>query len=227
MSGRSTYFNENYFESIDTEDKAYWLGFIAADGCVYTFKRSQSSPTSPARRKLSIQLQDSDASHLQKFLDCMNSRHSVYHLNRFSTETKTACISIQSEKLCEDLKKYGIVERKTHILEPYILPNDLAKHYWRGYIDGDGSVFCDSLDRWFIAINANLSVCDAYVDYVSNQLGVEYSKIARVRHGITTYSVTYYKYKARDVSKLLYNDANIFLDFKKRKVDRLIKSLEN
>jgi hypothetical protein len=27
-------FNEDYFESIDTEDKAYFLGFIVADGSV-------------------------------------------------------------------------------------------------------------------------------------------------------------------------------------------------
>ena len=27
-------FDENYFESIDTEDKAYFLGFIVADGSV-------------------------------------------------------------------------------------------------------------------------------------------------------------------------------------------------
>lgn len=28
-------FNENYFNEIDCADKAYLLGFICADGCLY------------------------------------------------------------------------------------------------------------------------------------------------------------------------------------------------
>jgi len=33
FKGRS--YNINYFENIDSEDKAYWLGFIQADGCLW------------------------------------------------------------------------------------------------------------------------------------------------------------------------------------------------
>ena len=34
MGGPKYNFNEDYFEKIDTEDKAYFLGFIVADGCI-------------------------------------------------------------------------------------------------------------------------------------------------------------------------------------------------
>ena len=31
---RKHFFNENYFENIDTEEKYYWLGVVSADGCI-------------------------------------------------------------------------------------------------------------------------------------------------------------------------------------------------
>lgn len=44
-------FDENFFENIDTEEKAYWLGFIYADGAVF-------------KRTLSIRLSTKDIHHL-------------------------------------------------------------------------------------------------------------------------------------------------------------------
>ena len=52
--------NEAFFEIIDSEEKAYWLGFIAADGCVY-------------RRTLSINLNIKDKAHLEKLIAILNS----------------------------------------------------------------------------------------------------------------------------------------------------------
>ena len=57
---RKHFFNENYFEVIDSEDKAYWLGFISADGCV-----AKSSKYNSYRLQIAISSIDSD--HLNKF----------------------------------------------------------------------------------------------------------------------------------------------------------------
>ena len=51
--------NENFFETIDTEDKAYWLGFIYADGYITKSKTGQHN--------LGIKLSIKDLAHLQKF----------------------------------------------------------------------------------------------------------------------------------------------------------------
>ena len=32
--------NKDYFKNIDNEEKAYWLGFIAADGCIYKMSKT-------------------------------------------------------------------------------------------------------------------------------------------------------------------------------------------
>ena len=36
--------NHDFFESINTEERAYWLGFISADGCIserYNYKNNK------------------------------------------------------------------------------------------------------------------------------------------------------------------------------------------
>ena len=55
--------NEHFFDDVDNEIKAYWLGFIAADGYV----------TDTPRKTVSIQLALKDHNHLQNFLDAVQS----------------------------------------------------------------------------------------------------------------------------------------------------------
>lgn len=52
------------FKNIDSVEKAYWLGFIAADGCVYTREKNST---------IRIQLSVIDKTHLEKFRNFMNS----------------------------------------------------------------------------------------------------------------------------------------------------------
>lgn len=64
--------NYTFFDSIDCEEKAYWLGFILADGCVRTKKRTQtlqSGEVSTIKKGsgLEICLQEKDKKHLEKF----------------------------------------------------------------------------------------------------------------------------------------------------------------
>ena len=49
-------FNRNFFSKINTQEKAYWLGFMYADGC-----------NQPEFTRASIQLAISDIDHLKKF----------------------------------------------------------------------------------------------------------------------------------------------------------------
>lgn len=47
-------FNENYFDVIDTSEKAYWLGFLYADGAV----------SSGSKNTVELSLKASDVKHL-------------------------------------------------------------------------------------------------------------------------------------------------------------------
>lgn len=71
LNGHRSYvynFNHNYFETIDTPDKAYFLGLLAADGCVY--KRNNKGK-SQSMIKLTLQKEDMDI--LALFNRCVGS----------------------------------------------------------------------------------------------------------------------------------------------------------
>lgn len=117
--------NENIFEIIDTEEKAYWLGFFYADGYVGD------------DNTIEVSLKSSDLNHLIKLKEFLNWSGEVY-----CNEVRCR-LSFRSKKMKEDLIKLGCVPRKSLILTfpTYdIVPLHLMKHFIRGYVDGDGSI---------------------------------------------------------------------------------------
>lgn len=138
---RKHFFDENYFERIDTEYKAYWLGFISADGCIVKTGKYNSY-------RLCINLGIIDEEHLLKFLNCVNAKD--VHIQHFTNYkgfsnkngTKTSRIVLNSFKLCKDLSKYYVNERKSYSIQFPNIDDNMIKHYLRGFIDGDGSYYC-------------------------------------------------------------------------------------
>ena len=128
-NGRKYIFNENYFEDINTEEQAYWLGFLAADGRIN-------------RRTLKINLNIRDKKHLEKFATTLNSNLIVKEIpgTSYGEGTAMASLEINSIKMVADLAKYGVIPNKSLILKPPILPPELERHWIRGYLDGDGSI---------------------------------------------------------------------------------------
>ncbi|MBC7929650.1 MAG: hypothetical protein H7Z38_03690 [Rubrivivax sp.] len=129
--------NLTYFETIDSPDKAYFLGFIAADGCI---RRPLHGPLT-----LAIRISSKDEEVLVKFLKCLKSDMPVSR-SRYKTPWKgvvkeASFVNVISEKICGDLAKHNIVERKTENYEPVFLPDSLMPHFTRGYFDGDGTVY--------------------------------------------------------------------------------------
>lgn len=117
--------NESFFNSIDSEKKAYWLGFMAADGCVRKTKHGQYHTT--------LLLAEKDKDHLEKFRTDIGSSHKLQIRNG----RVSVCIS--RKRFYDDLSKNGVVPNKTFKLEyPIWLPMKLRRHWVRGYFDGDG-----------------------------------------------------------------------------------------
>lgn len=123
--------NEDFFDKIDTEEKAYWLGFIAADGCVYCAKN--------VCKRLIIALNRGDRGHLQKFLDAIESNHPIVDKIGYKN-TQESWITICSAKMFRDLNNVGITPAKSQTAIAWNGPSDLMQHYWRGVMDGDGFI---------------------------------------------------------------------------------------
>lgn len=133
---RKTYdYDESYFSTIDTPDKAYWLGFVYADG--FITKHANGSPV------FGITLAEDEP--LEKIKKAMksNKRIGVYKkTNGYSDKSIEYKLAFCSNQLVSDLEKWGCVENKTFKLKfPDFLNEDLIPHFIRGYFDGDGSVY--------------------------------------------------------------------------------------
>lgn len=130
--------NDNFFDTIDTPSKAYWLGFFYADGYI-----------SDTRNTIDLCLKESDKEHLNKFKNELNSNHkiSIKSSTLKGEKFNSYRISIRSKKLNEDLKKHGCINSKSLICTFPDIDDNLLTHFIRGYFDGDGCIYFDKRSK--------------------------------------------------------------------------------
>ena len=129
--------NFNYFETIDTPEKAYWLGFIFADGCVSPKRIGQGGAC------LKIRLHPKDREHLEKFVSCLEGNFEIKERINSGYSEGQPCIDLEinSHKMVSDLISQGVLPVKSPILKPPSLKPELEMDFIRGYFDGDGSIY--------------------------------------------------------------------------------------
>src|SRR3990167_3385965 len=212
--------NEDYFSNIDTEDKAYWVGFISADGYI--------SKTGT----LWIGLKGEDKPHLEKFKKDVGSGHTVKERDIYLKTTgkyyPTAYLTFGCRKLTNDLINIGVGNKKSFTLEPCkFIPDDLLKHYWRGLVDGDGCIYKKDQTHFNTGLCGTKQIIDGYVDYIKKTLGdisLVVSSDPEKNNG-NFYKVEFNSnITAKKVCSLLYENANIFLDRKKILAEDCIKN---
>ena len=157
------YCNEYFFKDIDTYEKAYWLGFIMADGCVYTRKNNKN-----AQSWLIITLQYADINHLVKFNNAICGNYPIHE--KTGKNGKQYCsICIVSDIMTEDLRKYGCTERKTWSVRLPKLDSDfLMFGFLNGYFDGDGSIiktFEKGIYRYQLSVYGNKMFINDIFEY--------------------------------------------------------------
>lgn len=122
-SNRKYAVNEQYFDVIDSEEKAYWLGFIFADG--YN-----------SNDELTINLSVKDVSHLEHFKKALAADNPIAH-----KENAKVSFRVASRHMCTSLSMLNCVRNKTFTLEPPNLASDMIPHFVRGFFDGDGCIY--------------------------------------------------------------------------------------
>ena len=133
-------FVDNYFENIDTEGKAYFLGLIYSDGNVREHNGGYF---------INLELKREDRYILEKLASELKCGNKIYDRDR-KTNFGEACMSsfttCNSKKMFDDLSKFNIVPNKSHTTESFcdnieeLIPFHLIKHFLRGLIDGDGTI---------------------------------------------------------------------------------------
>lgn len=122
--------NPNFFENIDSEIKAYLLGFFAADGHIEKRKDYDSYTL-----RVGVHIDDC---HILKLYTKYISNRTVISVPE---KKNVASIAITSKKIGEDLLKLGYDNHKTYTCKSIPkLSEEMMSHFIRGYFDGDGSV---------------------------------------------------------------------------------------
>ena len=213
----SYHINENYFENIDSKDKAYILGVIASDGCVY--KRENH------KHMLAFKFHIQEEDIINIILKYMESNYKPYYNDNRIT------LQINSNKLVEDLEQYNITTRKTWSYYPTEIDNSFIWDYLRGYFDGDGCICCR---------NNGLLPSDYTISFCGNYKTMSFISDILTKNGIVhtlkqdnrpeKYSHDFYSIIIREnyskylFIKLLYTDCNdIKLNRKYNKCMEFIK----
>lgn len=211
---------ENYFESIDTEFKAYFLGLIITDGCIHNTKGKQSL--------VSITLCTEDEYLLERFKQEIRSNKAITHDGRGCSE-----INILSNKMVGDLKKYGITTQKSLFTKfPDNVPADLYPHLIRGILDGDGSVsFYSRKDRKRCHTKAvrfcqgNETFLKDLVYYLEKNVSVKSVNLYKEKENL--WSIAYRKNDSMvKLIRYMYDDAHIYMKRKKHLCDLIIEEIQ-
>ena len=206
------YCNEHYFEKIDTEEKAYWLGFMYADGYIATTKNGSDN--------FGITLQESDKEHLEKFKKALCSNHPI-NIYKSAYGTYGVRLLICNQKMVNDLIPKGVYRRKSLILKfpnSNIIPNDLVYDFIRGYFDGDGSLKKSGINKrnCYRLYDFNLLGTYEFLEKVREVLDINYEiKKCNKNNDSNNYYLDFAKKsEVKRVTYLLYGNATIYLDRK-------------
>ena len=205
--------DETVFDSMDTEEQFYWLGFLYADGNI-----------SKTGNRLELTLALKDIDHLEKFRNFL----------KLTTEIKTvlrnghyACrLYVRNKHLWRTLNNLGCVPCKSLILEfpkKEIFKNNkmFILHFIRGYVDGDG---CLSYywNKQHTSINTQVSIVstESFLNSIKklfgNKHGYIHNKSSKDWEN-KAYQLTFNGAIARKFARYLYEKATIYMQRKYEK----------
>lgn len=153
-------FNSDVFHKIDTSEKAYWLGYIYADGWISRHKRNHSDSADDFTYEFGMELHCGDRCVLEQLNHFLGGKHLIQDRtrklvianNQHESIVHTSTIRVYSKRLVEDLCRNGIDYNKTYSDRIIDIRQDLFPDFLRGYIDGDGCV-CEQHDGRYIVVH--------------------------------------------------------------------------
>jgi hypothetical protein len=209
--------NDQYFNSIDTEEKAYWFGFIAADGSIRTHGDRR------LHYRLTINLAEKDKAHLEKLRKALSSNHPI----KYRKKNKAFSLVITVKPLVEGLLKNGLLPLKEQNLRwPSALSGELQRHFLRGYFDGDGCFSMKQSKRWpagIIHVLGNFTFLEGLRDFVYTGCNLNKNKISANHKSETTAFIQWSgNILFREFYDFIYLKSSICLDRKKNRAEEII-----
>jgi len=222
--------DQTFFDTIDTEEKAYFLGLLYADGCNHT-----------ENNETTISLQEEDVDILEKFRLAVRSsapiRPNDYNHRKYGRK-RIRIFSMCSKRICNRLSELGCVKAKSLVLKfptSDQVPSHLIRHFVRGYFDGDGCFVSTRIGRklsssgyqqWSIGIVSTENFCKGLQAIAESQVGI--STYLGKRHKDRDDTNRNFNISGnKQVTKFmdwLYKDATVYLLRKKAKYEAAVNT---
>ncbi len=200
----------NQFQSgIHDEETAYWFGFLCADGHI-------------GKYKLQLSLANYDFAHIEKFSQYMGDTTPFYEL-RYRNNSRCVSYDVNDKNITQTLKDLGIPHNKDkYYMDISFVPEQLFRHFIRGYFDGDGSfaIFKYKGDRINFGLRGPHHILEKIKIHLRNNIDGLYD--VKINND-GSHSLWFRSYKSVvDIGNYLYNDSTIFLPRKRIKLERFI-----
>lgn len=214
-------YNRDFFEVIDTPEKAYWLGMFTSDGNIYN---NRNKPNKSNAVGIRLRLQNKDANHLVKLNESMESNKNIEiiknsgYKNGFNNNNSStiSMLNFTSIKLWKDLNDKGLEDNKQTKEKPYMdLSENLIKYYILGLWDGDGTISYSKNGFYSWEFVGSFEIVSWVKTILETKLSINFikqdtdhrcEKLFRVRTNRKEYIAK--------ISKFLYSDKVVYLDRK-------------
>lgn len=195
--------DETVFEKIDSEEKAYWLGFLMADGNI-------SNKNLSNRNRVEVTLAEKDKNHLEKLKSFLDYKGKI----SYREKQKAYRLAFNSVKMHQDLNNLGCTPVKSLTLEfpsEEKVPQEFIPHFIRGYFDGDGSI----LNPEKYPIGISILGTYSFLNTILQKLKIVKQVLRKdKRHISNTFSINLCGNNARSFVEFIYKDANVYLERK-------------
>ena len=216
MTWRKYPIDEQFFDAIDSEEKAYFLGMLYADGT-----------NSMKKTEVSLRLQEEDHEVLVKLNNLLQPTKPLHPIIRDEKRKILYRMVMNSKKVSYKLNELGVVPNKTFKLTyPTWLNETLHSHFIRGYFDGDGCVTFNKANQHLqISFIGTENMILSIQEILINSIGLNKVKLF-TRYPERNNNIRTLMYSGKNNSLKFYNffyeNANIFMARKKNKFNKYI-----
>lgn len=214
-------YNENAFKTIETEEDAYWLGFMYADGNI-----------NELRMVCDLSMAEKDVEHLEKFKNFISPNNILIKRKSYLSSTNKEYYSyrfyITNKQITENLINNGCLWSKTYDIKfPTHISKEMMPHFIRGFFDGDGNITsslrqnnlnftCANYDFLVNLQNYLNLICEMKKNKIVND---NRSEAKRIQWSAKKDLISFYNY--------IYKDATIYLDRKYNTFTHIIGRLNS
>lgn len=219
--------NESFFDNIDSEEKAYFLGFLYADG-----------HNNRTTNSIIIGLKEDDKEILEKLRISIGYTGELRYRRRnkewkgcYENSKNSWVLCITNQYLSKQLEKLGCIQQKTFNTKfPVWLNKEMYPHFIRGYFDGDGSIY-KSIQKnrtyFHMSFDGTKELLEEFSKIFLDELGVKIPTIGK-RHPDRENNACYIKYfhsKMIPILSYIYKNSTIFLKRKNLKYQEYLSHL--